>query len=163
MEREARAEHPIRGFSRASDMKITFACAVVMTTASPAYAQPPKSPLVLVVGCASKSAQPHIWTLSNAGERSESSRPGILEDEKANLATRPLGQGNYQLIGVADFVDVDTSRAIGVRGELLTPSRVNATSMLADGHKVAVKGLYITAAPPRINLTSVVDLGARCP
>jgi len=31
------------------------------------------------------------------------------------------------------------------------------------GHRVAVKGLYIEGVPARINLTSVVDLGAACP
>jgi hypothetical protein len=40
---------------------------------------------------------------------------------------------------------------------------VNATGVLAAGHKIAVKGLYIQASPPRINLTSVVDLGRSCP
>ena len=40
---------------------------------------------------------------------------------------------------------------------------MNATGMLASGHKVAVKGLYIEGVPARINLTSVVDLGSRCP
>ena len=42
-------------------------------------------------------------------------------------------------------------------------SRVNATGMLVAGHRVAVKGLYIEGVPARINLTSVVDLGAGCP
>ena len=35
--------------------------------------------------------------------------------------------------------------------------------MLVAGHRVAVKGLYIEGVPARINLTSVVDLGAGCP
>jgi hypothetical protein len=120
-------------------------------------------PIVLIVGCAAKTAQPHVWTLTHASAREESARPGIANEEKAPLARRPLGGDRYQLIGVADFVDRDTSRSIGVRGELLSASRVNATGQLADGHKVAVKGLLIAAAPPRVNLTSVVDLGARCP
>ena len=120
-------------------------------------------PIVLIVGCAAKTPQPHVWTLSHAGVREESSRPGIANEERDSVAKRPLGRDTYQLIGVADFVDRDTSRTIGVRGELLASSRVNATGLLADGHKVAVKGLYIAAAPPRVNLTSVVDLAAKCP
>jgi hypothetical protein len=123
----------------------------------------PKSPVVLVVGCARATGQPHIWTLAHAGERSESSRPAITTEEQRQLAKQPLGQDTYQLIGVADFVDVDTSRKIGVRGEILPPSRVNTTGMLANGHKVAVKGLYIERTPARINLLSVVDLGPTCP
>jgi hypothetical protein len=122
-----------------------------------------KTPIVLIVGCARETDQPHLWTLSNAGERSESSRVAITIEEKEQLARRPLGGDTYQLIGVADFVDADTSRRIGVRGEILAPSRVNATGVLASGHRVAVKGLYIEGVPARINLTSVVDLGSRCP
>ena len=135
----------------------TATCAALMISAQPT------SPIVTIVGCAGKTAQPGIWTLSHASAREESSRPGISNDEKEQLEKRPLGADTYQLIGVADFVDRDTSRTIGVRGELLASSRVNATGLLADGHKVAVKGLYIAAAPPRVNLTSVVDLAAKCP
>ena len=40
------------------------------------------------------SAQPHIWDLIHAGDRSESSRPGITTGEKAQIGTRPLGQGH---------------------------------------------------------------------
>jgi len=119
--------------------------------------------VVLVSGCARKSAQPQIWELIQAGAATESPRVGITTEEKAQLGTRRLGQNTYQLIGVADFVDVETSRQIGVRGEILSPSRVNTTAMLVSGHRVAVKGLYIEGTPARINLTSVVDLGGGCP
>jgi hypothetical protein len=122
-----------------------------------------RAPVVLVVGCARLGAQPQIWDLMQAGPTVESSRPGITSEEKAQLGTRPLGRNTYQLIGVADFVDVESSRKIGVRGEILSPSRVNATAMLVSGHRVAVKGLYIEGTPASINLTSVVDLGPRCP
>jgi hypothetical protein len=121
------------------------------------------TPVVMVVGCARARAQPHVWDLIHAGDRSESSRPGITTGEKAQLRGRGLGRNSYQLIGVADFVDAGTSRRIGVRGEILSPSRVNTTGMLVSGHRVAVKGLYIEGTPPRINLTSVVDLGGPCP
>jgi hypothetical protein len=127
----------------------------------PAAASP--APVVMVAGCAMETAQPQVWDLSHAGERSESSRAGITIEEKAQLEQRQLGRTTYQLIGVADFVDPDRSRKIGVRGEILSTSRVNATGMLVSGHKVGVKGLFIEASPARINLTSVVDLGRRCP
>jgi hypothetical protein len=122
-----------------------------------------KSPLVLVVGCAAPSADAHIWILSNAGERSITAAPGISEQESRDLAKHSTGRATYHLIGVADFVDADAARRIGERGKLFSPARTNVTAMLVSGHKVAVKGLYIEARPPRINLTSVVDLGSTCP
>jgi hypothetical protein len=122
----------------------------------------PESPVVLAVGCARPGVQPNIWILSHVAERSEASRPGITTEERERLLLRPLGENTYELIGVADFVDADTSRTIGVRGEILPRSRVNATGMLANGHRVGVKGLFIQG-PPRINLTSVVDLAPHCP
>ena len=121
--------------------------------------QNPRAPLVMLVGCAAKTPQPHIWDLTRAGPRVESSRAGITTTEKSQFERQPLGRDAYQLIGVGDFVDAETSRTIGDRGRILTSSRVNATGMLASGHKVGVKGLFIDASPPRINLTSVVDLG----
>ena len=142
------------------------AVAIGAWTAAPMSAQPSTSagtPVVLTVGCARPGAEPHIWDLTRAAPALQSPRPGITADEKLQLAARPLGQNHYQLIGVADFVDAEGSRNIGVRGEILSPARVNATGMLAAGHRVAVKGLYIEGVPARINLTSVVDLGAACP
>ena len=123
----------------------------------------PSARVVLIVGCARPTDAAHVWTLSAAGARVESQRPGITPEETQDLSNRPLGQDVYQLIGVADFVDVETASRIGVRGQILTKPRMNTTAMLAAGHRVAVKGLYIAASPPRINLTSVVDLSERCP
>jgi hypothetical protein len=119
--------------------------------------------VVLLVGCAEATGDPAVWTLSHAGERTETPAPGISPQERDVIAGRGLGENTYRLIGVADFVDVETSRKIGARSRLFTPARVNATGMLADGHKVAVKGLYVEARPPRINLTSVVSLASTCP
>jgi hypothetical protein len=124
---------------------------------------PVKSPIVLLVGCASTTSEPHIWVLAHAGTRTPSSTPGIPIADRSELLKRSLGRDLYHLIGVADFVDGDTARKIGVRGQIFPRARVNATGALASGHKVAVKGLYIDATPPRVNLTSVVDLGDRCP
>lgn len=122
-----------------------------------------KSPIVVTVGCASRTEVPHIWRLSSASAVAPSSTVGIATAERKELDGRSLGSATYQLIGVADFVDVATARRIGERGKILSPERVNATSMLVDGSKVAVKGLYVDAKPPRINLTSVVLLGKTCP
>src|SRR6266511_2510662 len=137
-----------------------IAIAVTGSSARTLVAQqtmPAKAPVVALVGCAGPGAWPHVWNLSHASQRTESSRAGISTVEREQFGRRALGQGVYQLIGVADFVDADTSRTIGERRDILPPARVNATGMLVGGHKVAVKGLYIEGSPPRINLTSVVD------
>ena len=141
---------------------VVTAIVAALPAASQTLQEKPKSPLVMAAGCAAPTDQPHIWMLSRAGELSASSQPAINAAEKEQAAKRPLGQDTYQLIGVADFVDVETARTIGVRGEILPAPRVNTTAMLVNGRKVAVKGLYIEARPPRINLTSVADLGGRC-
>jgi len=146
--------------------RLSGAAVAIGVWAASISAQPATSggtPVVLTVGCARPGAQPHIWELTRAGPPLQSPRPGITAEEKVQLEARPLGQNRYQLIGVADFVDAEASRNIGVRGEILSSARVNATGMLVAGHRVAVKGLYIRGVPERINLTSVVDLGAACP
>ena len=92
-----------------------------------------RAPLVMLVGCAGRTAQPQIWDLTRAGARTESSRAGITASEKDQLARQTLGQDAYQLIGVADFVDTPTSRTTGDRGAILTSPRVNATGMPPTG------------------------------
>jgi hypothetical protein len=151
--------------SRWRKQRAGAAIAIGVLAAAAISAQPPTggAPMVLTLGCAQPGAQAHIWELTQAGSPLQTARPGITVEEKAQLQARPLGENRYQLIGVADFVDAEASRAIGVRGDILSPARVNATGMLIAGHRVAVKGLYIEGVPPRINLTSVVDLGAGCP
>src|SRR5947207_12724950 len=116
----------------------------------------------MVAGCAKPTTEPYVWTLSDAGPRRESTDAGITSDEEDRARKDPLGDHSYQLVGVAEFVDAEASRRIGVRGRLLSSTRVNSTGKLADGQRVAVKGLYIDGDPERINLTSVVDLGRGC-
>jgi hypothetical protein len=140
---------------------------ILVLMAAPASAQEaaqkPKIPLVLVVGCANPGEQPHIWTLSHVGQRTEVRQPAISSDEQAQAAKQPLGAAQYELIGIADFVSPDLSLKIGDRSQILSPERANTTGKLAKGFKVAVKGLYIAGGPPRINVTSVVDLAPTCP
>ena len=140
-------------------------CATVAGARSSAArpATGPRVPIVMVVGCATRTAEPHIWALSHASRRRETGHPGITSAEQTEAAHEPPGSDTYHLVGVADFVDAAASRTIGVRAGILSPSRVNATGMLADGHRAAVKGLYIDGNPARINLTSVIDLGGGCP
>jgi len=123
----------------------------------------PTSPIVLTVGCAQPGQQPHIWQLTNAGERTVSPQPAISEEEKATASGLPLGSNVYELVGIADFVSSDAALKIGDRNKVLTPDRANTTGLLTAGHKVAVKGLYIAGKPARINVTSVVSLAPVCP
>ena len=118
--------------------------------------------MVTVAGCAAPTDQPGVWALGHAGPRHESANAGITRDEQDVLAAATPGDQRYLLVGVAEFVDPEMSRAIGVRGRLLPVSRVNSTGVLAGGRRVAVKGVYIAGSPERINLTSVVDLGRAC-
>lgn len=122
----------------------------------------PRRPIVLVTGCARATPKPHLWQLSKASSRTETNNPGITNDEVEELKKRAGTNANYELIGVADFVAPETSREIGLRKELIPPARVNTTSTLAAGRRVAVKGMLLPATPPRINLTSVIDLGTTC-
>jgi hypothetical protein len=143
----------------------SIAFVVLVVALAPSAIQPTPAPgstvpIVAVAGCARRTGARAVWDLTNAGTPSPSSRAGITSSDKAALAAQPPGRRAYQLIGVADFVDADTSRAIGDRGRILSRPRVNSTGVLADGRRVGVKGLLIDASPPRINLTSVVDLGA---
>jgi hypothetical protein len=148
--------------------RIAAAAALAAIWSARGLAQEParitvKSPVVTLVGCATTTVEPHIWALTHAGNPEPSPTVGFTSGEGNTLTKRSLGSATYQLIGVADFVDVETARRIGVRGKLLASSRMNTTGMLATGHKVAVKGLYIEGKPARINLTSVIDLGSACP
>jgi hypothetical protein len=121
----------------------------------------PRSPIVIAIGCAAEGPAPHVWVLSRATPHVESTELGLTAAEKAQLSAQPLGPATYQLIGIADFVDAATAAKIGARGQVMAPSRMNTTGALAAGRKVGVKGLLIEGSPPRINLTSVADLG-RC-
>ena len=118
--------------------------------------------MVSVVGCAATTGEPHIWVLTRAGELTPSSTAGIIGQEKLELQKRPTGRATYQLIGVADFIDPEQAQRIGLRAKLFSPSRMNTTGQLINGHKVADRGLHIDGKPARINLTSVLDLGPEC-
>ena len=147
-------------------LAVTIACtgeAVGESNApAPTATRGPVVPIVIVTGCASRTADPLIWNLSRAGRRRETMQAGITSTEERQLAHESLGSDTYHLVGVAEFVDAKSSASVGVRAQILSPSRVNATGMLVEGHRVAVKGLYIAGQPASINLTSVVDLNPEC-
>ena len=122
----------------------------------------PKTDLVVAGGCARAGTVPHIWTLTAAAERRITTNPFLSAAEAAEVEKLLPGKSIYELVGVADFVPADKSRQIGDRSAIYPENRVNTTSQLLNGHHVAVKGLFIGSSPPRINLTSVVDLGSDC-
>ena len=141
---------------------------VVTVVAATAQAQPkpadkPKSPIVIVSGCAKPGANPGVWTLSNVGERTEAPAPALNKDEQDAAARRTLGSDTYELVGVADFIPTEMSQSVGSRKVILTRERVNTTGKLQAGHKVIVKGLFIAGSPNRVNVTSVADVAATCP
>lgn len=146
----------------------TITSALVLAATSigaqaPAAAPEPKSPIVLIVGCAQPGPSPQVWRLTRVGERTVTPQPSISTEEGTSSGARPLGRDTYELVGIADWVAPDASLRIGDRGDILTPERVNTTGALRDGHKVAVKGLYVAGRPARINVTSVIDLAPTCP
>ena len=144
------------------------AAVITAGTAFPAYlsaqdAQAPKSPLVLVVGCAQPGSKAGVWQLTNASARTVTNNPGITAQEEPELKERRPGSDRYELVGVGEFTTVEEARQIGDRGALIPANRANTTALLGKGKKVAVKGLFVATPTPRINLTSVVTLGTTCP
>tara|TARA_B100000949_G_scaffold208474_1_gene200318 strand:- start:239 stop:511 length:273 start_codon:yes stop_codon:yes gene_type:complete len=73
------------------------------------------------------------------------------------------GAREFQLVGVADFLDVEGLLASGDRALFTTPEQANATGELRAGRTVLVKGLLIEAdESSRINLMAVVGLSETC-
>lgn len=140
---------------------VTVVAATAQTQQKPA--DKPKSPIVIVSGCAKAGANPGVWTLSNVGERTEALTPALSKAEQDAAARRALGSDTYELVGVAEFIPTEMSQSVGNRKEILTRERVNTTGKLQSGRKVIVKGLFIAGSPNRVNVTSVADVAATCP
>ena len=80
---------------------------------------------------------------------------------------QPLGSREFQLIGVAEFLDAESLLSFGDRAQFTRADQVNATNELREGRMVLVKGLLIEAgtsagATTRINLLAVVGLADGC-
>lgn len=121
----------------------------------------PTVPVMQVIGCA--ETDNGLWFLTRATAPKDTEHPfaTFVEVEAARAAS--LGANRFQLVGVTDFLDAETLLTLHQRAEFTAPESVNATGQLSDGHKVAVKGLYITSVEPhRINLTSVISLADTC-
>ena len=91
-------------------------------------------------------------------------RPGVFDETQVEEAqdTAP-GSREFQLIGVAEFLDAKSQLEWGDRAQFTTADQVNATNELRKGRTVLVKGLLIDPdGDARINLLSVVGLADTC-
>ena len=124
----------------------------------------PQVEIVQTVGCAERrNGEAVTWWLTRAAEP-EVTRRGVFNATQVEEAkdTAP-GSREFQLIGVADFLDAESLLAWGERAKFTTAEQVNATAELGEGRWVLVKGLLIEADPsPRINLLAVVGLADDC-
>ena len=85
------------------------------------------------------------------------------EDEVEEARDVALGDREFQLIGVAEFLDGHEQLDWGDRASFTTSDQTNATRDLRDGRRVFVKGLLIDAdSAAGINLLSVVALADSC-
>ena len=121
----------------------------------------PTVPLVKTVGCV--EMDDGSWFLTRAADPGETEAPFASEGDLEEARGAALGSHRFHLVGVADFLDREGLLASHQRSEFTAEESVNATGQLAEGHKVAVKGLYITSVDPhRLNLTSVISLADTC-
>ena len=121
----------------------------------------PTVPLVKTVGCVERDGD--AWFLNRATdpEVTQYPFPSAVELEDAGRAA--LGSHRLQLVGVTDFLDAEGLLASFQRAQHTAPESVNATGALAEGRRVAVKGLYITSVEPhRVNLTSAMSVADTC-
>jgi hypothetical protein len=129
-----------------------------------ASGEKPAVDVVQTLGCVDQRAgTPETWWLRQAAEP-RVVQPGVFAVAQVDSARgAALGSQAFQLIGVADFLDVDGLLKSGHRSEFTTPQNANATGALRPGRKVLVKGMLITTSDPkRINLLNVVALTDSC-
>ncbi len=124
----------------------------------------PTVEIVRAVGCASAGSAPGDWTLTNATEPTVVTSPFTSTTEIEELATEPLANKTYKLLGTAEFVSVERLLRQSQRAEFTAGESANTTGTLRDGYKVVVRGLLLDPdGDVRINLTSVQILAESCP
>ena len=120
--------------------------------------------IVHTIGCVDQRNNAEVsWWLTKAADPTvtEAGPFDTLEVDKAR--NQDTGSREFQLIGVAEFVDATAQLAQADRALFTTEEQVNATNDLQQGHLVLVKGLLIEAdRNARINLLSVVGLANTC-
>ena len=129
-----------------------------------ASSEKPAVDVVQTLGCVEqRTGNPETWWLQKAVDP-RVVQPGVFSVAQTDTArSAALGSQAFQLIGVADFLDVDGLLKSGRRSEFTTAQNANATGELRPGRKVLVKGMLITTSDPkRINLLNVVGLADSC-
>lgn len=117
--------------------------------------------IIHTIGCATMEGT--NWFVTSATDPTESEEPYTSDVEVADAQNASLGSNRFQLVGVAEFLDVEGLLNQFERSDFTARDSVNASGQLVAGHKVAVKGLFIeNADPKRLNLTSVVSLAEAC-
>ena len=128
-----------------------------------ARGQGPAVEIVHTVGCAERRGSDTDWWLVRAAEP-ETTQAGVFNVPEVDAAKeRPLGDHEFQLVGVPEFVGAEALLRTADRASFTSPDQVNATGELRDGRTVLVKALLIEAEPaPRLNLLAVVGLADTC-
>ena len=125
----------------------------------------PKVGVIQSVGCSeTKGVKPATWWLTHATEAKATETTFFNATEIEDAKTLALGTNAYQLLGVADFLDVEGLLQQGQRSQFTTRDTANASGQLRAGRKVVVKGLLVEGADgqKRINLTQVVSVSDSC-
>ena len=122
----------------------------------------PKVPLVIVVGCATRTAE-GTWMLTNATDGIESKVLFLSAKEIEDGKKKTLGNNRYKLLGAAEFVTKEELLKNEKRAEFTRPDVANASGQLQDGRKLIVRGLLITVPnEKRLNLVSVQQVADTC-
>ncbi len=123
----------------------------------------PAVEIVQAVGCVERRAGDAEWWLVRAAEPTVT-RPGVFNSVQVDTAREQApGEGEFELVGVADFLGAEALLRSFDRASFTTPDQVNATGELREGRTVLVKGLLIeTEEAARINLLAVVGLADTC-
>ena len=124
----------------------------------------PQVEFVQTVGCVERrTREDTTWWLTRAAEPTEA-RAGVFNEVQVGEARETaLGEGEFRLIGFADFLTPEGLLNFGDRALFTDPDQINASGELRPGRTVLVKGLLIeTDGESRINLTSVVSLADAC-
>ncbi len=123
----------------------------------------PDVEIVETVGCVAQRAGGAEWWLVNAAEP-DAATAGVFNVPEVEAAReRGLGDREFRLIGVPEFLGAEALLRSADRSLFTTPEQVNATGELRPGRTVLVKGLLIAAEPAaRINLLAVVRLADTC-
>ena len=124
----------------------------------------PQVEFVQTVGCVERRIRDEsTWWLTRAAEPTVT-RAGVFNEVQVGEARETaLGDGEFRLIGFADFLTPEGLLNFGDRALFTDPDQINASGELRPGRTVLVKGLLIeTDGESRINLTSVVGLTDSC-